>query len=67
LAPHWKIRMLQLQPPLFWLSFRWQTTTKGGRITKERADASPSPWGEGWGEGEQDTRSLGRLRFGLGT
>ena len=23
------------------------------------------PRGEGWGEGEQDTRSLGRLRFGL--
>jgi len=24
------------------------------------------PGGEGWGEGEQDARSLGRLRFGLG-
>jgi hypothetical protein len=26
----------------------------------------PLPEGEGWGEGEQDTRNLGRLRFGLG-
>ena len=25
------------------------------------------PWGEGRGEGEQDTRSLDRLRFGFGS
>ena len=52
--------------PLLCLSFRRHTTTKLGRVTKARANVSPSPGGEGWGEGEQDTRNPGRLRFGLG-
>src|SRR4029079_18744748 len=66
LAPCWKIRKMRLESPLLCLSFRRHTTTKLGRISKARAKVPPSPRGEGWGEGEQDTRSLGRLRFGLG-
>ena len=53
LAPRWKIPTLRLQPPLLCLSFRRQTTTKLDRITKARANVSPSPRGEGWGEGER--------------
>ena len=52
--------------PRFFLFFRSHTTAKLGRITKARANVSPSPWGEGGGEGEQDTRSLGHIRLGLG-
>jgi len=40
-------------PPLLCLSFRRHTTTKLGRLTKARANVSPSPRGEGWGEGER--------------
>ena len=47
-------------------SFRGHATIKLGRIIKAWANVSPSPRGEGWGEGEQDTRNLGRLRFELG-
>ena len=65
LARRWNSRMVRLQSPLLCLSFRRHTTTKLGRVTKARATVSPSPGGEGWGEGEQDTRSLGRLRSGL--
>ena len=49
----WKIRTLRLQSPLPCLSFRRHTTSEHGRITKARANVSPSPWGEGWGEGER--------------
>ena len=66
LARRWKVRTLRLQSPLLCLSFRRHTTTKLGCITKARTNVSPSPRGEGWGEGEQDTRSPGHLRFGLG-
>ena len=62
-----KIRTLRLQSPLLCLSFRKHTTTDLGRIVKARANVSPSPGGEGWGEGERDTRSLGRHHFGLGS
>src|SRR4030095_17256578 len=62
----WEIRTFRLQSPLLRLSFRRHTTTELGRITKARAHVSPSPGGEGWGEGERDTRILCRLRFGLG-
>jgi hypothetical protein len=65
LARCWKILTLRLRSPLLCLSFWRHTTTKLGRITKARANVSPSPGGEGWGEGEHDNRSLGRLRFGL--
>ena len=58
--------MLRLQSPPFCLSFRWHATTKLGRITKAWANVSPSPGGDGGGEGAQDVRSLGRFRFGLG-
>jgi len=46
LARCWKIRTSRLQSPLFCLSFRSHTTTKLGRITKVRANVSPSPGGE---------------------
>ena len=43
--------------PLLCLSFRRHTATKLSRVTKPRANVSPSPgregWGEGWGEGER--------------
>ena len=32
-----------------------------------RSQCPPSPGGEGWGEGEQGSRSLGRFRIGFGT
>ena len=51
LAGRWKIRMLRWQSPGLCLSFRRHKTTKVGRITKARANVSPSPRGEGWGEG----------------
>jgi hypothetical protein len=54
---------LRLQTPLLCLSFRRQTTTKLDRIIKTWTNVSPSPGGEGWGEGEGGTRSPGRLRF----
>jgi len=66
LEQHWRIRTLRLPFPLLCLSFRRRTTTKIGRIIAARANVSPSLGGEGRGEGEQDTRSSGRLRFGLG-
>jgi hypothetical protein len=65
-APCWTIRTLRLQSPLLCLSFRRHPTTELCRITKARANVSPSPRGEGWGEGERDTRSLCRLRLGRG-
>ena len=45
-APRWKTRMLQLQSPFLCVRFRSHTTTKLGRITKVRANVSPSPGGE---------------------
>jgi hypothetical protein len=39
--------------PASWLSFRRRTTTEQDRITNPQANVSPSPWGEGWGEGER--------------
>jgi hypothetical protein len=66
LAPRWKIRRLRRRSPLLCRPFRRHTTTNLGRIAKARGNVSPSPGGEGWGEGEQDTRSLGCLRFELG-
>ena len=65
LARRWKIRTLQLQSPGRCPSFRRHTITKLGRTAKAQGNVSPSLWGEGWGEGEQDTRSLVRVRFGL--
>jgi len=62
----WKILTLRLQSPPLCLSLPKHTTTKPGRIIKARANVSPSPRGEGWGEGGQDTRSLVRVLFGLG-
>src|SRR6187431_974052 len=53
LAWRWKHRMLQLQSPHLCLSFRRHMTIKIGRITRARANVSPSPRGEGWGEGER--------------
>jgi len=55
LARPWKTRMLRLPSPLLCLSFRRHTTTKLGRITKARPSVSPSPGGEGRGEGERSS------------
>jgi hypothetical protein len=66
LAPRWKIRTLRLQSPPLCLSFRRHTRTKPDSRIKARPNVSPSPRGEGWGEGKEDTRNFGRLRFGLG-
>jgi len=49
----WKICKLRLQSPFLCLSYRRHTTTKLGRIFKARTNVSPSPGGEGWGEGER--------------
>ena|SRR6185369_13435711 len=66
LARRWKIRTLQLQSPL--LVFRFGGTRQPSPVVlpKHGRMFLPLPEGEGWGEGEQDTRSLGRLRFGFG-
>ena len=67
LARRWRIRTLRLQSPLLYLfSFVRHTTIKLGHINKAGRMFLPLLEGEGWGEGEQDTRSLGRVRFGLG-
>ena len=64
LASRWKIRRLLFQSPLF--CARRCTATKLGRISKAWANVSPSPGGEGGGEGEEDTRRFGRILYGLG-
>src|SRR6185436_14077393 len=42
------IASMRLQSSFFCPSFRRRTTTELGRITKARANVSPSPWGEAW-------------------
>ena len=64
-------RALVIRPSLVVVRLRNERQKSGDcnrdvRIFQHRASALPLPEGEGWGEGEQDTRSLGRLRFGFG-
>jgi phytoene/squalene synthetase len=54
--------MLPLQSPLLCLSFRTRTATKLDRIANARANVSPSPLGEGRGEGKSAPSPLGEGR-----